>query len=337
MGRVAERRFRIAAPVVFAAAGVLLAHASIREVKSAPPPRTYLETLEGANARHWLAENRQIQRRRSAMLKPLHQPHDQFVRHLVLTYGDAYAQASASFLDDVVATHWSALAPDEVAGGRRQVADALLVREMLKVTRRDGSTRTSIYVIQNHAGSTRRSRVEKQVGSSYVPLAELSERFAGGAGPADAITRVPELFLADLFADDPVYRLVDSRGRRRLAHTYGDCDEFEMAYVNLLLALDIPGEVFLPRVLTRKSHVRTRLRLEAGGVPVWLEVDNTHAGVRAVGSEPEAWSVPRTHYNVAWINDHAQAPLNLDVGRAARERIDARVRRVLGIEVESDS
>lgn len=213
-------------------------------------------------------------------------------------------------------------------------ADALLVRELIKVTRRDGATLTNTYVIQNHAGSTRRSRVEKRVGSSFVPLWELNERFAGGAGPADAITRVPELFLADLFAEEPVYRLDDGRGRRRLAHTYGDCDEFEMAYVNLLLALDIPAEVFLPRSLTRKSHVRTRVRLEAGGVPVWLEVDNTHAGVRALGEQPEAWDVPRTHYNVEWINDHARAPLNLDMGRGARHRIDARVRRVLGIEVE---
>ncbi len=332
MGRVAEHRVRIVTPIVLLAAGVLLVHATVQEGRSEPPPLTYNEALEQAEARRWRAENRQIQLRRDALLKPRSQPHDQFVRHLVHTYGDAYEQASASFLDDVTATHWSALEPAEVARGRARVAEALLVRELIKVTRRDGSTMSNIYVIQNHAGSSRRSRVQKRVGDDHIPLEALEERFAGGAGPADAVTRVPELFLADLFADEPVYRLADSRGRTRRAHTYGDCDEFEMAYVNLLGVLGMEGDVFLPRSLERMSHVRTRVRIEVGRVPIWLEVDNTHAGVRVVGERPEAWTVTRSHYNVAWINDHAHAPLHLEVGHAAAERLDARVRRVLGID-----
>ena len=132
-------------------------------------------------------------------------------------------------------------------------------------------------------------------------------------------------------ADEPAYVLTFSDGRRRKAHTFGDCDEFEMTYVNLLQTVGIDGEVFLPASITRRDHVRTRLAVGPDDHPVWLEVDNTRDGVAVSGEPPEAY-IPRRHlYNIDWINAHARAELDIPMGRPARERLDARIQGVLGL------
>lgn len=330
MGRKAERRVAVAAPSLFllvcAVGGYLFAFGK----QEAPPPLDLDQRIQQARYEQWQAEERKRQLRREAMLKPDQLPHLTFVRQLVHTYGEDHELAAAWYLDDAAATFWQALDDEALARARSRLSDALLVREMFRVSRRDGSTMTNIYVIQNHRHSDRRSRILKQVGGERVPLSEVTEQYTGRRGSADDITRVPELFLVDLFSDEPVYELLDRRGRQRRAFTYGDCDEFEMAYVNLLAALDMEADVFLPRSIERKSHVRTRVEITAGDAPLWLEVDNTRHTARVSDVRPEAWSVPANHYNVAWINDHAHRPIQVEVGKEARRRIDDRVRRMLG-------
>jgi len=331
MGRRAERRAAILGPSLLllgCSLGVYL-HAS--GIGNRPPPHDLEQRLQRAHYQQWQAGERQRRLRREAMLRPERTGHHRFVRQLVHTYGADYERAVSGFLDDVTAWYWQDLDASAIATSRRRLADVLLVREMVHVSWRDGATLSNTYVIQNHSGSDRRSRIHKRVGEEWIALADLAERYADGGGRADRITRVPELFLADLFSEQPAYELLDGRGRLRRVHTYGDCDEFEMAYVHLLAALDIEADVILPRSLKRKSHVRTRIAITEDDAPLWLEVDNTHRTVRTTATRPAAWTVPSSHYNVAWINDHAIQQTRIEVGRQARERIDARVRRTLGL------
>ena len=333
MGRKAERRFAVFAPSLTLLVCSLGMYLLVFGGWNGPPEAEIGldQRIQRARYRQWQAEERRRQLRRDALLAPDRLAHHAFVRQLVHVYGADYERAVAGFLDDVTDTYWQDLDGETVEQSRARLADALLVREVVRVSRRDGTTWSNIYVIQNHAGSARRSRILKKVGGTPVALTEFEERFADGGGRADQVTRVPELFLADLFSERPLYELLDTRRRLRRVHTYGDCDEFEMAYVNLLAALGIEADVFLPRSLSRKSHVRTRLAISGEQAPLWLEVDNTHHTVQTAATRPEAWIVPTRHYNVAWINDHARQSLKIEVGKQARERIDTRLRRVLGL------
>ena len=328
MGRRAERRLAIFGPPLAVVACVLGLQLLVDDGWSKPPPPDHDQLLHQARYRRWLAEEEQREQRRQAMLRPGELSHETFVRQIVQVYGEDYELAIADFLDDVTATYWRDMDPGEAPGARDRLTHVLLVRELVHQTYRDGTTLTNQYVIQNHPGSDRRSRIHKQVDGDHVALKDLKE----GGEAADRVLRIPALFLTDLFSEQPAYRLLDGRGRLREAHTYGDCDEFEMAYVHLLAALGIEADVILPSSIRRLSHVRTRVQITGEPSPLWLEVDNTHSSVRTSATEPGVHEVPASHYDEAWVNARATEPLQIGVGREARLRLDGRLRRVLGFE-----
>jgi len=271
------------------------------------------------------------------MMAPPQLGHEAFVAYLVDTYHYEYSRRLQTFLDDAERDHLAGLPREDVAQIRRQLAMAMLLRELVAPSSTSRYTLHNTYVIQNHGPVRRRSAIEMRRGGRYVRLAELERSFHDGGGSADTITRVPEVFLADLFSEQAAYRLLVWNGRRREAHTFGDCDEFEMSYVHMLEPLGIEGEVFLPRSIKRKSHARSRLALRSGDATLWVEVDNTRDGVRLFDEQPPGWDVPVSHYNLAWINDHAHAELDIPVGPLARERLDQRIQREIGLRNEGSS
>lgn len=333
MSRRAERGFAIVAPGLIVLGGLAVLAWALRPPAPEPPPTTE-ELLLRADEQVVLARRTRRNRARLAMLAPPTLGHEAFVGYLVDTYRYEYTRRLQSFLDAAERDHLQGLAREDVALIREQLATAMFVRELVALSSTNRYTLNNTYVIQNHGPVRRRSAIQMRRGEDYVRLDDLERSFEDGGGSADAITRVPEVFLTDLFSEEASYRLLMWDGRRRETHTFGDCDEFEMSYVQLLKPLGIEGDVFLPQSIKRKSHARSRLALDAGEFTLWVEVDNTRNGVRLFDEQPPGWEVPRSHYNLAWINEHATAPLDIPVGRAARGRLDDRIQEEIGLRNE---
>lgn len=137
--------------------------------------------------------------------------------------------------------------------------------------------------------------------------------------------RGPGRMLSDMFSGKPRYML--ESGKK--IHCFGDCDEYEMAYVTILRAVGVEARV----VMTGTSHVKTQL--EIGGKRIL--VDNTRnifgkedgcKKCRDYRTGDEGFMEPwKARRYVRRINRLAAADANVRIWPKGEERVDNAIAR----------
>ncbi len=140
--------------------------------------------------------------------------------------------------------------------------------------------------------------------------------------------RLPKRMLRDMFSGKPRYRLPDGSK----VFCFGDCDEYEMAYVTLLRAVGIEARI----VMTDASHVKTQVELAGRNILI----DNTrnqygqsvdcedHCKDYRIGRRGFMEPKDARRY-LRRINRMANARTNVRIYPKGEKRLDRRIKRTL--------
>jgi len=140
--------------------------------------------------------------------------------------------------------------------------------------------------------------------------------------------RSPKRMLKDMFSGKPRYRLPDGSK----VFCFGDCDEYEMAYVTLLRAVGIEARI----VMTEANHVKTQVELAGRNILI----DNTrnqygqsvdcedHCKDYRTGKQGFMNPGDARRY-LRRINRMANARSNVRIYPKGEKRVDRRIKRTL--------
>ena len=166
-----------------------------------------------------------------------------------------------------------------------------------------------------------RTRIDKVVNGKRVPLSKLKIRWRMDSGktikrPAHQASRLPNEFLKDLFSGKPVYVIGGQN-----AYNFGDCDELEMGYINLLSYFGMTANL----VMDSDIHVVSNVRLGSG--ELWLYVDNTFncLSVETEKRPTNAGLGVPLNYKLWWFEKRAQMRHRVTVTPEGRERVSSAV------------
>jgi len=140
--------------------------------------------------------------------------------------------------------------------------------------------------------------------------------------------RLPSRMLRDMFSGKPRYRLADGSK----VFCFGDCDEYEMAYVTLLRAVGIEARI----VMTEANHVKTQIEL--AGRKILIDNTRNQYG-QSVDCEDQCkdfrtgsrgFMEPKdARRYLRRINRMANARSNVRIYPKGERRVDRRIKRTL--------
>ena len=167
--------------------------------------------------------------------------------------------------------------------------------------------------------------------NEYMAIDERPTRLMKVDGRAltgdELMLRGPGIMLRDIFSGKPRYQ-VDGRS----IHCFGDCDEYEMAYVTILKAVGVQARV----VMSEASHVKTQVEINGKH----FLVDNTRNSfgkpVRCKGKcrdyrtgELGYMEPQKARRYVSRINRLAEAGTNVRIYPKGAERVDGRIEKAI--------
>jgi hypothetical protein len=166
---------------------------------------------------------------------------NEFANHLLLQHWDRFLRLNEKRFKEFCDEHGLDGKDDSVAHG---FVASLFFHELIK----EKGILKNVYMLIDE----RPARLMKIEGDELLPLSG-----------DELMLRGPGVMLRDMFSGKPKYQL----GNGRKIHCFGDCDEYEMAYVTILRSVGIDARI----VMSEASHVKTQIEIKGKQILV----DNT--------------------------------------------------------------